>query len=843
MQHLASVTIAGVTASDASANFGDMLRDHRRAAGLTQEELGERAGVSPRSISELERGGAHIPRRDTVALLARALGLTGAVREGFEAMVERRRGPRLNADETPETAAPRSARRAVERTDHDLRRSLTSFVGRERELSELASVLQTTPLLTLVGPGGVGKTRLALELVRAQSANYADAVCFVELAALADPALLPDTLATAVGMRDLYTQSAASALSEYLRNKRTLLVLDNCEHLVEACAQLVAQLLRTCPDLQVLATSREPLAIAGETTWRVPPLELPGRQASLSLEQLQSTAAARLFIDRARAVNHALDLTEHNARAIARICIGVDGIPLALELAAARTRVLTIGQLADRLEHDSGVLGGASRAGEARHQTIRATIDWSYALLDESEQALLRRLSVFAGGWLLPVAEGVCSGGGIEPTGVLDLLTQLVDKSLAVVDTRDDVARYRLLEPIRQYAHEKLEAADEATLYSARHAAALLELAQTGETALGGPDEIATLDRLEVEHDNVRAALRWSLATGSGQAESGLRSATALFGFWERRGHYKEGCTWLDQALAAAEDAGGRLRAPALNALATLRWRSGETERAYAAAEQAFTLSGEVGDSAGVAWSLVNLGMLAYLQNQPDQAIARLEESVPVARHAGAVPALSLALAYLGRTRLWVKGPLDQRAADVLEESLALAMVAQSRYAAGHALAALGDLVWQLGDAERAMTLWQRALRVRAELDDRRGIAGCLERVALGLAASHRFEAAAWLFGAAETQHQALGVRLHHDEEPDHQHLLEVTREQLGEAFSAPWAHGQSSTVDDAVKRALDNEAWPRSRDLSSRPRPVNAERRPQRLPVWHLNGPDAGRH
>ena len=297
-----------------SARFGDLLRDHRRAVGLTQEELAERAGVSPRSISEMERGGAHIPRRDTVARLVRALGLAGAEREAFESLVEDSRRPRPTLDRPPIPRPSPAVERSAERPKHNLPRSLTSFVGREQELAELAHVLPTTPLLTLVGAGGVGKTRLAQELVRNHFASYADGSWLVELAGLADPSLVPSAVATAVGLRDLHARNVMPLLTEYLHPLKVLLVLDNCEHLVAACAELVAHLLRACPHLQVLATSREPLAIAGEVTWRVPPLELPDLQTPQSSEEIMRSAAVRLFIERARAVNNTLVLTRPTCR-------------------------------------------------------------------------------------------------------------------------------------------------------------------------------------------------------------------------------------------------------------------------------------------------------------------------------------------------------------------------------------------------------------------------------------------------------------------------------------------------------------------------------------------------
>jgi non-specific serine/threonine protein kinase len=761
-------------------HFGDLLRQYRRAAGLTQEELAEQASVSPRSISGWESGGAHLPRRDTLAMLMRALGLQGLEREALESSIERQ---------------PTRRHFTPGRPEHNLPRTLSSFVGREGELLALRQLLSTTPLLTLVGTGGVGKTRLALELVRSRVTSYADGVWVVELAPVVDGAVIPAAVATALGIRDAVTRNVIGALVDHLRGKELLLVFDNCEHQVDACARLAAHLLRKCPRLQIVATSREPLAVEGEMAWRVPPLDLPDSPERLSPEQMLSTASVRLFVERVHAVNQSFVLSEANAQAVARICVGVDGIPLALELAAARAQVLTVEQLAERLEYDSGTLGRAVRTGLPRHRTIRATIDWSHELLDDREQVLLRRVSVFAGGWTLAIAESICPGPEIRADEVLELLTGLIDKSMALVDASDNVARYRLLEPIRQYAMERLEASGEAATYRSRHALAFLSLAGTNDVEPARADEIASLQRLEAEHDNLRAALRWTL--DHGPAETGLRATAAMFRFWERRGLSSEGRDWLEQALArAGEEAPPKYHGRVLSALANFYWRGGEPARARPLTLRALELARAAGDVRGEAWALFSLGMIAYFLGESEAAIDDLEACLPLARQAGHLTLQSLTLTFIGRILLWSDGPDHPRVSEALDESFTLAAAAESRYATGHMLLTLGDLAWRQGEAGRALGVWRQALEVRTQLADRRGITNCLERLAWGLAATGRFEPAGWLLGAVETQRGVLGMPLQRDELLYHADALAAT--------SAPWrTRGRAARQDEAIRYAL----------------------------------------
>ena len=404
---------------------------------------------------------------------------------------------------------------------------LSSFVGREKELAEVKRLLlEDARLLTLTGSGGCGKTRLALAVARELVEWFEDGVWLVELAPLADPPLVPQSVAFTLGVREQPGRSLTEALSNHLRYKKMLLVLDNCEHLVEACAELAEALLHSCPELRVLATSREALGITGEVAWPVPSLSLPDLRRLPAVESLPQYESARLFVERIVAVKPAFALTDQNAVAVAQICYRLDGIPLAIELAAARAKVLSVEQIADRLDDCFRLLAAGGRTAMPRHKTLRATMDWSHELLSEEEQTLFRRLSVFAGGFSIDAVESVGEGAGIERDEVLGLLSHLVDKSLVLAQEQGGEARNRLLATVRQYGREKLALSGEEAEVGRRHARYFLELADGAEQALYGPDQIRWLARLETEHDNLRAALSWSI--GEGEAELGVRLAGAL---------------------------------------------------------------------------------------------------------------------------------------------------------------------------------------------------------------------------------------------------------------------------------------------------------------------------
>jgi predicted ATPase/class 3 adenylate cyclase len=643
--------------------------------------------------------------------------------------------------------------RSLDARPHNLPLQLTSFVGREAELVTVRDLLHRHRLVTLTGPGGTGKTRLALQAAAdalvptdGQTA-FADGVWLVELAALADPGLVPQAVAGALGVREEPGRPLPATLTDALRPKHLLVLLDNCEHLLDACARLADALLRACPHLTVLATSREALGIAGEVTWRVPSLAVPegaaGRPAP-DAAGLARSAAVRLFADRAAAVRPGFAVTAENAAPVAQVCVRLDGIPLAIELAAARVRVLPPGQLLARLEDRFRLLTGGSRTALERHQTLQAAVDWSYDLLTGPERALFARLSVFAGGWTLEATEAVGAdsddpaGGGIEPDGVLDLLTRLVDKSLVVAEEQPDgSARYRLLETLRQYAEQKLAATGgEAGAARRRHAAHYLALAERAEPELEGPRQLAWLGRLEAELGNLRQALRWCLEEG-GSAETGLRLAAALWHFWRHQGRQREGRAWLEAALglpgAAARTAA---RAAALYVEGALAGIMGDGAVARARHGASVALWRELGDARGLARALAQLGLELERAGDPAAAAALLEEAVALARAAGDRWGLALALRFLGN--LEIRGPAapggpaggGASGPSPLEASAALFRELGDAWGLGTALNGLGLRAFWAGDHAAARALLEEGLALRRTMGDRLGVALMLASLA-----------------------------------------------------------------------------------------------------------------
>ena len=615
---------------------------------------------------------------------------------------------------------------------NNLPQQVTSFVGREKEIAEVKGLLAQTRLLTLTGVGGSGKTRLSLQVVADLQDHYFDGAWLVELAALSDPILVPQAVATVLNVREEAGKSIPQALTAALKTKRLLLILDNCEHLVAACAALADELLRSCPGVHLLASSREPLGVGGEQTYRVPSLTLPDPAQTQTVESLSQYEAVRLFVERAQAVQPLFAVDTANAPAVAQICFHLDGIPLALELAAARVRSLTVEEVNTRLDNRFRLLTGGSRTALPRQQTLRALIDWSYDLLTETEKTLLRRLSVFAGGWPLPAAEAVGAGTGIEDWEVLDLLTSLVDKSLVVYETgTGGVDRFRLLETVRSYALDRLGESGEAATVQERAAAWFLHFAETAEPQGRGPEQAVWLRRLDTEHDNLRASLTWYEQQAEGVA-AGLQLAASLGLFWAVRGYYSEGRRRLARALERTTETSGWEDSPvwakALHEAGVLAYDQGDLTAAQTYFERSLAGKRRRGDQKGIAGSLQSLGTVAYNRGDYPAARALLEESLALQRQWEDWSGAAHSLNNLGGVA-YNQGEYAAARA-LFEESLQLRRQLEDTRGIAASLVSLGSLVIRQGDYSYARSLQEEGLTLARQVGDQRGIANSL--VSLG---------------------------------------------------------------------------------------------------------------
>jgi predicted ATPase/class 3 adenylate cyclase/Tfp pilus assembly protein PilF len=561
---------------------------------------------------------------------------------------------------SPDLTADFPPLRSLEAFAHNLPVQLTSFVGREREMAEVKRLLTDARLLTLTGVGGTGKTRLSLQVAADLLEQYTDGVWIVELASIGDPALVAQATASVFGVREEQGRTIQAVLTDYLQAKHLLLLLDNCEHLIEACAQLAEALLRACPKIQILASSREALGVAGETSYRIPSLSIPDVRRLPPLETLSQYESVRLFVERAHSVQSTFALTTTNAPYIAQICQRLDGIPLAIELAAARTKALSPDQIVSRLDDRFRLLTGGSRTALPRQQTLQALIDWSHDLLSLPEQILLRRLSVFVGGWTLEAAEAVCADDTKLPVAdVLDLLMHLVDKSLVVADEQSEQTRYRYrkLETIRQYARTKLMEAGESVLLRDRHLHYFMRFAEQAKPEFSGATQKEALDRAEIEHDNLRTALEWSLTKPAAlPADAAMRLAGALGQFWDIRGYWSEGREWLQQAIETNADQRTVAQAEALWQAGFLANRQETPLAAQPLFEASYALAVELQASVQIAWSLLSLGIMKSLIEGNARGRSMIEESLSRFEALHDQKGMGHALFALGNTAVFVDG-------------------------------------------------------------------------------------------------------------------------------------------------------------------------------------------
>jgi non-specific serine/threonine protein kinase len=677
-----------------------------------------------------------------------------------------------------------SERDRSERRTHNLPAPLTSFIGRRREMTELVQLLPSTRLLTLTGAGGCGKTRLALEVARQVVLRFPDGAWLAELAPLGEPSLVAQTVASVFDVRQAPNRSLVESLADQLRHRRTLLLLDNCEHMIEAAAELAETLLRAAPGLTILATSREALGIDGETRWRVPSLAVPDSPGITPIDDLLQYGAVRLLVDRAATVGSTFAVTRDNGGMVTEVCRQLDGIPLAIELAAARLKVLSIEQINERLDDRFRLLTRTDRTPIGRQRTLEATVDWSYDLLPEAERQLLRRLSTFAGGWTLEAAEHVCAGDRIAREDVLDLMTRLVDKSLVMVDdTADGGHRYRSLETVRHYALERLQQSGESAAVRARHFGFFLELARRAEPELTRAEQLVWLDALQVEHDNFRGALEWRLASEHPAPDS-LELATPLYWFWLKQAYLTEGAQWLERALARDPGAAPARRAHALMALGSIVFFQGHFARAEGLLEESAVLAREVGQPAIVAFAL-GLKTMAAMERGDREAAARCAAESATASRAAGEPSLEcLSLSYFAYEALYAgdverAGDLHERALALCRAQgeiwgmvitlfdLALLRVVQHRYAEARALCgegiALGQrfrdqraIAWCLGvlagtDAAEGHPL--RAARLRGAME------GLLDSIGSSVQPTYNILIGDRLFGAVQQELGADGYQ------------------------------------------------------------------------------------
>ena len=760
------------------------LRGRRESLHLTQAQLARALGVARNTVARWERGELTIRQPELVALALQRLEID----------------QRLDADATPSQGSP----------SNNLPPELTTFIGRERELCEFRDLLRKNRLLTITGAGGAGKTRLAQRLAYTVLADYSDGAWFSDLAPLTSPALVSQAVAGVFGLREQSGRRLLATVGAGLGQRQALLVLDNCEHVLDGAAELVAHLLRAAPALHILATSRAPLGVVGETVRPLAPLPVPPLNDRLPWDQLLQVPSVRLLQERAAA--HASYVADpRDAAALAEICRRLDGLPLALELAAARLAVVSPVELASRLEATFRLLVDTQRDAPARHHTLWATLDWSHALLAPAEQCLFARLAVFAGGWTLEACEQVVGGAGIEPADVLELLSELVAKSLVVVEpSPDGRVRYRFLEMVQQYARERLQETPDESWARARHRHWFLACAERFNAAVHGPTEAIELARLDPELDNLRAALEWR-ARDTTDLDHGLVVAGRLWWFWQARGYFREGREHTERLLAqAGPGVAPASRAEALIGAGMLAWNQGSPDDLAAARElmtKAMAIARELGDKHLLINAMAGLARPIREQGDVDFARRLLAETLELAETIGDRWRYARTLNGLGILAM-DEGDFV-RAADWFQQSLVSSREQRDDVGVATQLGNLARMAFQRRDLHSAISFATQAMAMRREQHVRGGypLVRNLE-VCAAVAARYRLaESAARLDGAADTLREQseelleLGPK---DFTQRYQRDLASARAQLGaEAFAQARSAGRGLNLDEAVSEAL----------------------------------------
>jgi predicted ATPase/class 3 adenylate cyclase len=741
--------------------------------------------------------------------------------------------------------------KTLKTVNHNLPHSLTSFIGRERELSQIKEKLATARLLTLIGPGGTGKTRLSLQMGGEALPDFKDGVWLVELAPVSDPNLIPQTIAAVLGLRESPGRLLMDLVIDYLRAKQLLLILDNCEHLIDACARLADQFLRNCPDLKIMASSREALGIDGEAVYRVPSLSLP-KQDEATREAVMGCESAQLFMDRASAANPNFQFTDENASSVAQICLRLDGIPLALELAAARVRVLSAEQIANRLDDRFRLLTGGSRTALPRQQTLQALIDWSYDLLTDSEKALFRRLAVFVGGWTLEAAEAVCAGDEIEAYEVLDLLTEIVDKSLVQVDESGETIRYQRLETISQYAREKLLVTDEANRVRNRHLDYYIEFASVMEKDYINPYQYDIIDKMRLEYDNIRSALSWGVENHIEKAAR-LLSLSTTFWPWVMTGNTSEVQEWCSTVLSrldfVIEETAGqaddllKLNARVLNRSSQALMNMGKHQASRAAAEKSIQLARESNDLFTLVEALGSLGHCALYAGDPEAAFDAANEGIQIGERLDAKGELIWALdamnhihhlkgeddevhKYIGRIGEILKkagisidpvymggflieqavkrGDMDD-AERHMESMMEIMLERRDNYLLATMQSMFAHALRGYGDLDKAIFYYRRTIRLWQERGHRAAVAHQLECFGLIAMAQEQPARAVKLFSAAEALREVSNSVRTPDEQKEFEDAKSKLQSEMDDnEFNKVWKDGRSMSMEQAIEFALE---------------------------------------
>jgi predicted ATPase/DNA-binding XRE family transcriptional regulator len=760
-------------ARDEKTSFGHLLKRYRRSARLTQETLAERVGYSPNYISMLERG-VRSPAPATVDAFVQALGLTPADRTILDAAAGGMQAP-------VESHLPMAHGR---------------LIGREQDAAVIISLLRQPDvrLLTLIGPGGVGKTRLAEQIAAALSHDFSDGILFVDLSPVNDPARVPSAIAQALELREASGELIQDRLLGYLRKKEMLLLLDTLERVPEA-ASFISSLLTQCPHLKVLATSRAPLRLREEQQFQVQPLIFPTAASLLSIDDLLQFSAVALFVHRTRLVKPDFRNDSDSLRIIAELCRRLDGLPLAIELAAARIKHLPLSELRDQSVHRLEILTGGPRDVPERQQRMSDTIAWSYELLNPTEQRIFRQLSVFVGSWSLQAAQFMCSTD-MKQANLLDALRVLVDNSLVNLSE----ARYRMLDTIREFAQEQLALSGEVKAIHRRHADYYLHFAQQAAPALEGGQLSEWHRRLELEEENLRAALHWLMEND--ETELVLRLAGSIWRYWQRQGNLGEGRRWLEEGLAKGKDVSKEVRANALWGAIWLTYHQGDYVRANEESAEYLPLARELNDPLNLRNALTGLGVTAVALGRYDEGVAYLRESLEICRGVGKNWHLGTSLLNLGRTLMHLGDP--QEAVLLLEEALTIYRELGNKAFVARTEGYLGYAALLRRDYELAHNYFQHSLREFSDLHETMGIAEGLEGLAAVFAVTDHPDQTVRLAAAARVIRETIAAQALPLDEATFQAYIQQARNAMGpEAWQIAWEQGGTMTTEEAVALAL----------------------------------------